>query len=897
MNPGRPPFATPRVVLMVLASGAAALTFETLWFRLAALMLGSSVWASSLVLAAFMAGLAIGNAFAARAAAGWRRPLRAYAALEIAVALLATAVVWTIPSLTAALAPLLGARIETPLALNALRLVVAFGLLVVPAAAMGATLPALVQALGRRAESFGTLLGRLYGWNTAGALCGALLGELVLIERFGLRGTALAAAALDLLAAALALRLDGRLGPLAAEPAPAATPVATARGRRFLAAAALAGALLLALEVVWFRCLSLRVLGTARSFAAMLAVVLAGIALGGLVAGRWCARRADAPEHASALACLAGGFVVASYAMLGIPTGHYLSRLPEIVASASLLMLPTCVISGMLFVFVAGRLEVDVPDRPRAAGLLTLANTLGSATGALLAGFVLLPRLGVEGALLVLAVAYAGVAALLLSKGRAAKRLAALAALALAVTLAVFPRGLGLRSMQAVALRFAGDGSTVLAAREGRLETLVYLRREAWGAPYYDWLLTNGFSMAGTNPGSQRYMKLFVYWPLALRPEAKSALLVCFGVGNSASALVHAPELESIDVVDISPDVIEMSGLLYPPAEHPLRDPRVRVHVEDGRFFLQTTTRRFDLITAEPPPPKNAGVVNLYSREYFALVRRHLNPGGIATHWLPVYQLSAADGRAVVAAFCSVFEDCSLWSGRGLEFMLAGTNGLERAPSEAGFTRAWSRPANRSELADIGFETPELLSATFLADAEGLRAFAAGQPPVDDDHPLRLSSRPEYGIAPAFTDLLEAGPARERFARSAWIERLWPAGVRSRTLDAFWVEDIANRLFGGTLQDRIGSVRRLLRETDLQALPLLLLDSTPRELRLAEAAATRGEQDPIVPYVRGLGALTRRDYAAAEALFAEAEAKRAPVSDLPAARAFASEMRAAALPR
>lgn len=871
----------------MLASGAAALLFETLWFRLVALVLGSGVWASSVVLAGFMVGLAIGNGVAARYAAGWKRPMRAYAGLELTVAALGLLVVWTIPALTRLVAPLLGGALQDPLALNALRFGVALCLLAAPAAAMGATLPTLVRVLASDAESFGSLLGRLYGWNTAGAVIGALLGELVLIERLGLRGTALVASALDVFAALAGLALARGMAPAPA-PLPAQSAPLSRGSLRILFAGALAGGALLALEVVWFRFLALRVLGTALVFAVILAVVLAGIALGGVLAGRWCARDPEAPAMAAPLACLAGAALVASFACFSAPSGRYLSRLPDIVAPAALLMLPTCVLSGMLFVLIGARLQAELRADARAAGLLTLANTLGAAAGALLAGFLLLPRIGVGGSLLALAVLYAATAALLgAPPGR--RRVTLLAAVPLALAVLLFPRGLVERSARANAQRFAGDGSRLLALREGRLETLVYLRREAWGEPYYDWLLTNGFSMAGTNPGSQRYMKLFAYWPLALQPEAKRALLVCFGVGNTASALVHAPGLESIDVVDLSPDVLEMSALLYPAERHPLRDPRVRVHVEDGRFFLQTTAQRFDLITAEPPPPKNAGVVNLYSREYFALVRQRLNPGGIATHWLPVYQLSAGDARSVVAAFCSVFEDCSLWSGRGLEFMLAGTNGLGSGPSEEAFARLWRAPKSAADLEDVGLESPELLSATFLGDAAFLRELTAGTPLLDDDHPLRLSAQPQYTVDPLFQRLLDAEGARERFAQSGWIRRIWPAGLRERSLGAFWIQAIGNRMFGGQQAGRLADLRRLLQETPFRALPLLLLESSPAELRLAEAAGVRHDPDPLVAYVRGLGALAARDFSRADSLLDEAERRGAPVTDLPAARAFVRE--------
>ncbi len=138
--------------------------------------------------------------------------------------------------------------------------------------------------------------------------------------------------------------------------------------------------------------------------------------------------------------------------------------------------------------------------------------------------------------------------------------------------------------------------------------------------------------MSGTGWGARRYMKLYVYLPVALHPDPKSALLISYGVGSTAKALTDTPDFQTIDVVDISPEILEMSAIVYPvPSDHPLNDPRVTVHVEDGRYFLQTTKQTFDLITGEPPPPIMAGVANLYSREYFQLIHDRLAEGGMVS--------------------------------------------------------------------------------------------------------------------------------------------------------------------------------------------------------------------------------------------------------------------------
>ena len=140
---------------------------------------------------------------------------------------------------------------------------------------------------------------------------------------------------------------------------------------------------------------------------------------------------------------------------------------------------------------------------------------------------------------------------------------------------------------------------------EGGSDTLQLLRRDLFGEPYYYRLLTNAFSMSATNPHGQRYMRLFAYLPLAFHPEAEDVLLLCYGCGVTADALLHGPNVERMDVVDISKEVFALSdfysGMNY---SNPLRDPRVHAVVQDGRFFLQASPRQYDVISGEPPPPK-----------------------------------------------------------------------------------------------------------------------------------------------------------------------------------------------------------------------------------------------------------------------------------------------------
>jgi len=376
-------------------SGAAGLIFQVVWLYRCGLVLGSSVAAATVVLSGFMAGLALGNALAARFAARVRRPLLMYASLELVVAVAGVTITAVLPHVGFLLAPLVRAIGGSGAPVNALRFGVAFALLVLPATAMGATLPVLVGALCQAGNRFGTALGRLYGWNTLGAVAGVIVSEVTLVDIAGVEGSAWIAAALNVCAATIALMV---------KPEPDATRSpdgSSARGAGFsatrggvssvfaeatadrrspgggwsdpprwplLAATALSGTILLALEVAWFRFLSMYVLVTSLAMSLMLAVVLAGIGFGGLVASAWLRRRERAAGVLPLLASLSGLAVVGSYAAFeATTTGTQVGEWSRVLWFASVLTLPTAALSGAIFTLIGDALhrQSDAADEPR----------------------------------------------------------------------------------------------------------------------------------------------------------------------------------------------------------------------------------------------------------------------------------------------------------------------------------------------------------------------------------------------------------------------------------------------------------------------------------------------------------------------------------------------------
>jgi spermidine synthase len=870
-------------------SGASALIFEQLWFRQAGLALGNSVWASSLVLAGFMGGLAIGNGVVARIGHRVRRPVALYAGLEVAIATTGIALVHLLPALSPLLAPILRPILDVPLAANAIRLGSAFLLLLVPSVAMGSTLPLLVAALHRRQRNFGQALGLLYGWNTIGAVAGVIVGEAVLIDAFGIRTTAWIAGGVNLLAAGIAWILSGRLdtGGASAIVAPAA-PMPR-RTLWFLAAAFMAGACLLGLEVAWFRFLILFVHGTSLTFAVMLGVVLLGIGLGGLVGSRWLSQRPQAPESAMALVLLCGAIVVMTYWGFGL----VLTLKPpqnafgfSAFAYALPLMLPVALVSGTLFTLLGEAIQRAAPGETRSAGLLTLANTTGAMLGPLVVGFVLLPWLGIERSIQILAGGY-GVAALALALAlgadkRVLRRPRTLICVVLfAMAILLFPTGrlAEVYLPYPLARLYGSTDFELIDVRESLTETIIYLELSLFDEPLFYKMATNSYGMSATSTLAQRYMKLFVYLPFALQPEPVDALLISYGVGMTAKALTENTSLERIDVVDISRDILEMNRIVYPDIdEYPLSDPRVSVHIEDGRHFLLTTDRRYDLITGEPPPPKMAGIVSLYTRQFFQLAYDRLKPEGLISYWLPVHDLTAPERDAIISAFCETFEDCTLWSGAKFDWILLGTRGGLSRADDADFRSQWSDPVVSKRLREIGVEVPEQLGALFMLDTPELQLIRRAVAPLDDDRPGQLG-QDVVGVGHVSKDhlpLMDVRRGRQAFASSEFIRRHWPAKLRYATDAWFPYRGVAHRSFLGdrrTMLEKMPELHNLLTETPLVTNVVWLLGTSGPEIEASHRAREAGNPDPQIDMILGKAALAHRDFDRAADFFGRVRAQ------------------------
>ena len=877
--------------VILFLSGIGALIFETLWLRLSGLAFGNSIWAAALILSSFMAGLALGNGLAASSRI-WRwRPLHFYVALELLVAFFGCTIVFGLPVLGDLLRPVWQMLWNYQPMLLGLRFMVSLLILLLPTTAMGLTIPVIIEDPLLRETEFGRAIGFLYGANTLGAMVGAVLGEAYLIGAFGLYGTSVAAAATLCIAAMVALAAT-KFGAaryaglqMADQSGHSKFPLSFDVSYRppwgLLFVSFGTGLIFLALEVIWFRFLRLYVASSVTAFAIMLAIVLAGIGVGALVA---CAvfRAARGSNQILAILLLTAAIsVLLSYfvfpgELIRAPTGVFDLRWWQTAVLCIALMFPAAFVSGILFPVIAAEVQACVCDRMNSTGVTALLNTTGAAIGPLVASFVLLPVLGYQTSLICSAVGYALLSLLVIERAAWSFRrpvgiiFFALWAI-LIVGLVFFPYGRAEAHFAHASRPYEVDEQGHVLARvvkriEGTSDTWQLLRRDLFGEAYYYRLLSDAFSMSATNPRNQRYMRLFAYLPLALHPATKDVLLLCYGCGVTADAFTRKSTVERIDVVDIAKEVFALadfySGINY---SNPLHDPRVHALVQDGRFFLQASPQKYDVISGEPPPPKMAGAVNLYTQEFFMLMRSRLKENGIATFWLPINQLRVEETKAILRAFHNSFPNALVWGGADQDWIMMGINGPGRRVTEDELQQLWNDPKTGADLRTIGIEVPQQLGTLFLMDGDEIDRITHDVAPLTDIYPKRLSDQSwddeaNHRFALSY---LTAPAAVERFVRSSLINQIWPETLNlgASEMEPFFTIRQTRYLSETVGSNKLAELDLYLRHSRLRMPVLGVLGSDALRVSIAERVAKASATPPLeVRPDLMAGALAQRNF-------------------------------------
>ena len=746
-----------------LVSGAAGLVHEIVWSKQLGYLLGSSLYSVATVTAAFLAGLALGARFLGARLIRHCEPARAYAVLEVGVAVLGLAMLPVLRSLDGPVGLLYRGLGGEGVGFAIARVVLLFMLLVPPAALMGATLPVLVARCERGV--LGTRLALLYALNTVGAVLGSLLAGFVLLPALGLFASAAVAAALNLIAAVIAF-LQPPMRSSQAAPSPAfnlARTVLPDRRARFIMGVcfALSGFSALALQSAWVRLYGLILGSSVYSFAGVLGLYLAGIAIGSALVGPVLARVATPGGFALLQSSLVLSAVLGlrldaklpgAMLELGARMGTSWSGLVfgQLALVVPVVLLP-CILLGALFPVTTRLLQAG--DAAEATGRAYALNTLGTIAGALLTGFVLLPDFGVHGVVLgaaLLSSIIALVALALPGVGWPANRVVSgvfvllLAAFASALTQ---PRwdpvlmSLGTYrpfSAQNLMTSFREAGGTGDPTRSVAAAQKVMFYRDGINASVLvasdledrrRWLRVGGKIDAGT--GDMLTQVMLGLLPACMADSGARTLIVGHGSGITAAAALAAG-VGRTDIVELEPAVIEASRFFHQGRPDPLDDPRVTVHLEDARTRLAYGESGYDLIISEPTNPWIAGVNALFTTDFYRRVRGRLAPDGVFCQWVQLYELSPASWFSLLSSFLDVFPEAQvfcLW--RSSDVLLIA------APSGRGvaYPRI-SDPRVGALLAEARLSSPFEVAAFAAGPARAVLAQASSYTLNTDDRPF-----------------------------------------------------------------------------------------------------------------------------------------------------------------
>ena len=757
----------PVLLLLFAGSGCSALIYEIVWYQLLQLAIGSTAISLGILLATFMGGLCLGSIAVPRMRSARRHPFKLYAILETGIAICAVLVLFGIPYIDRVY--IAGAERGLPGML--LRAFISAVCLLPPTVLMGATLPAIARWI-RSTPRGAARWGMLYTGNTLGAVVGCLVAGFYLLRIYNVAVATYAAAGINLFIAAIGFLLAAQApAQIEEKPAEKTSEPSEGEGRTeesagtwmIYATIACSGAGALGAEVIWTRLMGMMMGSTVYVFAIILAVFLVGLAIGS-GAGSFISR--IVPPRLVLGVCqilLTLGIAWAAY-MIAVslpywPVNPLRSSGPWPMFRLDLLrclwaILPPTILWGASFPLALAAVASPGHDSGRQVGGIYAANTFGAIIGALGTSLVLVPWIGTQQSQRVLLMLSAVSALFVLlpcvreyKSNSGAIGLAASIALAGLLTTIVPPVP---GELIAYGRRMAVNRglSEIIYTAEGR-NSSVAISRWPDGALGID---VNGHVEATTYPFDMKLQRMVGHLPALLHPDPKSVLGIGFGAGVSAGSFTTYPGIQKITVCEIEPLIPPISTRYFAKENYEvLRNPRTHIVYDDARHYLLTTREKFDIIASDPLDVFVKGTAALYSAEYFQAVREHLNPGGMFTLYVPLYESDVKTVRSELATFFQVFPHGTIWAntrdGQGYDMVFLG----QAEPLQINLDEVQRRlesPAYgrvAESLREIGVSSAVDLFSTFAGQESDLQPWLQGAE-INRDKDLRLQYLAGWGI-------------------------------------------------------------------------------------------------------------------------------------------------------
>ena len=749
-------YTKPIVWLIFICSGASGLIYEVIWMRQLTLIFGSTVFATSTVLTAFMAGLALGSYYFGRKIdESTQSPLRIYALLEAGIG--AFCLVW--PLILAALGAiyvLIHRHVTSEFyTLSLIRFVLTFGVLLIPSTLMGGTLPVLTRFFVKRLEQLGTNIGILYALNTFGAVIGTVAAGFFLIEALGVRWTLGVGIAINFAVAAIALALTQKVSGTEADEPPEKTQHAESEDvsslpekQLVLWAIGISGFCALAYEVLWTRIMVFFLGSTTYAFATMLAAFLFGIAVGSMVFSRW-VDRIKQPIAVFGIVQLGIGL----FALILMPAFEELYGMSQAFQSTFgssrfwaffscfLVMCVPTFLMGASFPLVTKIYTGSARQLGRSIGNIYAVNTVGSILGAFCAGFILIPLLGIRPGIVLTVVLNTGIGCFLIFRSRQLTETGKSLLQGVGIGMPVLNTGLAVvllltvnqpLFLKSTIFKTQRPGDTLIDYNEEVDATVTTLKDDE--GVYRLYVDTN--QAADASRWDSPSHRVIAHLPLLLHPRPKQALVVGFGMGlTSHSITQHGVR---VDAIELSRGVVSAAQKHFTHINgNVFENPLFNYRLNDGRNHILMTKTKYDMIsTGIIHPLVSAGSSNIYTADFYRLCRRILSEDGIMCQWVPLHRLPESHYKMIVRTFIEVFPHTTLWYKYTPDFViLIGTPEPLRIDYKNFMARAQIASIHEGLAAD-DLDGPSLLDS-FMMGPETVREYA-GVGPIHTDNRPRL---------------------------------------------------------------------------------------------------------------------------------------------------------------
>ena len=734
-------------------SGISSLIYQVVWTRMLTLVFGHTIYSVSVVLSAFMAGLGLGSYLWGTTIDKGGKPLLIYGKIELLIGLSAACLSILFSNFSPIYAWLYQSLPDIFFQTGLLKIVLAFFFVLIPTVLMGATLPIMAKYFVTEETSTGKQVGYLYSINTFGAAAGCLLAGYFLIEHLGVLQTAAIAACVNIFIGILCIWSFKKYEPATPigwnlpKPAPLSLQIEK-ENIIWIVTSFLCGFTALAYEVVWTRILVFGIGSTVYSFSLMLANFLFGITVGGLLIVPFFKRNIDLRLLLTLFQIGIGSYLIFSIYQSSWLLSSFIRPLKlenpitefwiDMQNASALMFIPT-ILFGMSFPVLTHLVTRGSENVGSSLGTIYGVNTLGGILGSLVAGYLLLPNLGSQQTQVLLAMVNFSAGILLFASSSYISRLtrngiAIFATGLLAFLFISMPDNLlkniflrnSLGKKEPETLIYLDEGLTTTVAVFNDDDDNLGIKRKS--------LILNGVNMSASHIHSRKYMTLLSYIPLLLNENPKDVLVICFGTGLTSGAAGVYPGINSVDAVDISPGVFNAAHFFSDENFNAITNPKINKIVEDGRNHLLTTSKTYDVITAEPPPPTNAGAVNLYTKEYYELAKKALNPGGIVSQWIPLHSQTETHIYEHFRTFLESFPYVISWYPAKQELILIGSND----PINIDFKKIDKRlkhPVTNEVMQKIRFENPFALLGSIWFLKEELKIMSSNQKMITDNNP------------------------------------------------------------------------------------------------------------------------------------------------------------------